>query len=196
MKLVYIAGPYRASTQWEVEQNIQNARREGAMVAKEGHYPVIPHANTAHMSGLAPEELFLEGSMALLKACDGVYLTGDWQESMGSVAEYKMALELGIPVSSQWEDLKIQMGIAPEMIELGGLLAELKKNVRWAIYEKIGIKNDVWQHLAMVPKRDLEVKIALEKAQRRGLLFELESAVLSAYQEPANRSAYKTTELE
>ncbi|QHJ72746.1 nucleosidase [Proteus phage P16-2532] len=52
MKLVYIAGPYRADTQEGVAENIRKAQVIGLSLATNGHklgvFPVIPHMNTAH----------------------------------------------------------------------------------------------------------------------------------------------------
>jgi hypothetical protein len=64
MKLVYIAGPYRAPTTWDVDQNIHRAREIGAIVAGLGAYPIIPHSNTAHMDGAADDVLWLAGIAA------------------------------------------------------------------------------------------------------------------------------------
>jgi len=76
--LVYVAAPYRADTPYGVEKNIQNARRWGAIIASLGAYPVIPHSNTSHFGGLAPDEVFLKGTMRLMHACDlAVFLYED-----------------------------------------------------------------------------------------------------------------------
>jgi len=95
MKLVYVAGPYNAPTDWERENNIWHARSAGAQVVMHGAYPVIPHANTAHFGGLADEELFYAGSMALLEACHGILLLNGWNVSKGAQSEFARAVELG-----------------------------------------------------------------------------------------------------
>lgn len=101
MKLIYIAGPYRAPSDYEVHQNIERARSYGATVAGTGlAYPVIPHSNTAHFGGLngTTDELWLEGTLELMRRCDGVVLTPGWTGSSGSRAEKAEADALGIPV--------------------------------------------------------------------------------------------------
>lgn len=96
--LVYVAGPYRAKTAWEVDKNIQNARSWGAVLAKAGAYPVIPHSNTAHMDGVAPDELWLAGTMEMLRRCDGAVFIAGWERSKGAQAELEEAKRLGLPI--------------------------------------------------------------------------------------------------
>lgn len=49
MKLVYIAGPYRAENRLKVRWNIIKAKQRGVQVILQclNCYPVIPHMNTA-----------------------------------------------------------------------------------------------------------------------------------------------------
>jgi hypothetical protein len=97
MKLIYVAGPYRAATGWGIEQNIQRARALGAEVAALGAYPVIPHSNTAHMDGLATDELWLRGTLELMRRCDAVIFTPDWRQSSGARDERTDARRLDMP---------------------------------------------------------------------------------------------------
>lgn len=97
MKLVYVAGPYRAGSAWGTECNIQAARELGAMVADAGAYPVIPHSNTAHFDGLASDEFWLDGTMELLRRCDAAIFTPDWERSSGARAERVEAARLNLP---------------------------------------------------------------------------------------------------
>lgn len=95
--LVYVAGPYRAPTAWGIECNIVAARQLGARVAALGAYPVIPHSNTAHFDGLGPDELWLAGTLELMRRCDAVALLDTWQSSSGARAEHAEAERLGLP---------------------------------------------------------------------------------------------------
>ena len=103
MKVVYIAGKYRGKTPWEVEQNIRAAEDVGAKVIAAGHMPLIPHANTRHMEGLADDAFFLAGTMELLRRCDAVLCVSNWRDSVGATAEVKEARRLGLPVFSDGE---------------------------------------------------------------------------------------------
>ena len=96
--MAYIAGPYRAETAWGIDQNIQAARRVSASLWEHGIANFCPHANTAHFDGIAPDEVFLEGGLIMLRRCDAVVLVGKWWESAGTRAEIEEAKRLGIPV--------------------------------------------------------------------------------------------------
>lgn len=98
--LVYVAGPYRAVTGWGIETNIQRARAVGAMVVAAGGYPVIPHSNTSHFDGLAPDDLFLTGTLALLDRCDAFVVLHGWQGSKGTTAEVARAKARHLPIQS------------------------------------------------------------------------------------------------
>jgi len=109
MKLVYIAGPYRGETPWEVEQNIQKAERWAHAVAGLGAFPVCPHTNVRPHTGCCqPSEFWLEGDKELLKrACDAVFLCPGWENSVGSVGERDHAEEWGIPRFKHLGNLEI-----------------------------------------------------------------------------------------
>ena len=98
MKVVYIAGKYRAPTPWGVEQNIQAAREVASKVVAAGYMPLCPHTNTAHMEGLADDAFFLAGTLELLRRCDAVLLVPGWETSAGARAEVMEANRLGLPV--------------------------------------------------------------------------------------------------
>jgi nucleoside 2-deoxyribosyltransferase len=104
--LVYVAGPYRANTAFGREENIFNARRVGAMLARNGFFPVIPHANTAHFDGLQEDEFWLEGTLEMMRRCDAVYMMPNWRASKGAVAERDEAINLSIPVCNTMEELR------------------------------------------------------------------------------------------
>jgi hypothetical protein len=96
--LVYIAGPYRAPTTWEIQKNIHNARLWGVIVAKAGAYPMIPHSNTAHFDGAVEGDAFwLNGTLEMMRRCDGVVLIEGWDRSTGAIEERRQAEQLGIP---------------------------------------------------------------------------------------------------
>lgn len=97
MKLIYIAGPFRAPTLFEITQNVARAEYWGLQVAKLGHMPLIPHANTWKMYGAAPEELFLEGTRLLLTKCDGAVFIPGWVVSSGSRDEHELCHQINIP---------------------------------------------------------------------------------------------------
>jgi hypothetical protein len=98
VKLIYIAGPYRAPTTWGIAQNIHRAREAGAVVASMGAYPMIPHSNTAHMDGVADDALWLEGTMEVMRRCDGVVMIKGFLSSRGAVDEHNEAVARRMPI--------------------------------------------------------------------------------------------------
>ncbi len=102
MKLVYVAGPYRAETREGVAQNVAAARHVGQLCVRKGWFPVLPTVNTAHFDhdfpGLADDQYWLDGTMELMRRCDAVVLVDGWQYSSGALAEIEEARKLGLKV--------------------------------------------------------------------------------------------------
>lgn len=96
MRLVYIAGPYRAPIPWNVRCNIRNAEDLAAKVHAAGMFAVCPHSWGAGAD--VPSEHMLAGTMALMRVCHAVILTPNWRASSGALAEVAEATRLGIPV--------------------------------------------------------------------------------------------------
>ena len=110
MKIVYVAGPFRAPTTWQVEQNVRRAEEMGLEVARLGAMPLIPHTNTRFFDGELPDQFWLDGTMALLRACDAVMLVPGWERSSGARAERKDALARKVPVFSDLFALRQWLG--------------------------------------------------------------------------------------
>jgi nucleoside 2-deoxyribosyltransferase len=98
MRIVYVAGPYRGATAWDIERNVRRAEELGFEVSKLGAMPLIPHANTRFFHGLGEEEFWVEGTLELLRRSDAVILTDDWLRSTGARGEVTEARALGRPV--------------------------------------------------------------------------------------------------
>lgn len=100
MPVVYIAGPYRAATPWEVEQNVRFAEEQGLAVAQVGAMPVIPHTMTRFFDR-APgvdDALWLPGTLELMCRCDAVLMIPGWSRSVGATSEREEAIRRGLPV--------------------------------------------------------------------------------------------------
>lgn len=98
MIVVYIAGPYRGDTAWQVEQNIRKAEQWGYFLAKRYKIiPLIPHTMYRFFNGELTDEFWLEGTLELLRRCDAAWFCEGWRTSEGSVGEYQEAKRLGIP---------------------------------------------------------------------------------------------------
>lgn len=103
--LVYVAGPFSGkgptpeARRADTELKIGRAARLGLAVSKLGAYPVVPHSNTAlpEYEDVQPYEFWIEGTAEMLRRCDAVVFTPDWQDSSGARSEERLAAELGIP---------------------------------------------------------------------------------------------------
>jgi nucleoside 2-deoxyribosyltransferase len=98
VKVIYIAGKYRGPNAWAIEQNIRAAEDVAARVWAMGHVALCPHANSRHMDGVASDEVFLAGTLELMRRCDAVVLVWNWEGSEGACAEVAEARRRGIPV--------------------------------------------------------------------------------------------------
>lgn len=103
MHIVYVAGPYRADNAWEVERNIRRAEEVAFRVAEAGAMPLCPHSMTRYFDGTLTDAHWLEGTMELLRRCDGVVMVRGWEESSGATKEKVHALTRGIPVRFESE---------------------------------------------------------------------------------------------
>lgn len=98
LPVVYIAGPYRAKTAWQVLANIRLAQEAALTVWKMGAVALCPHSNTGLFDGECPDDVWLLGDLELLRRSDAVLMVGTWQRSSGACAEQELALALGLPV--------------------------------------------------------------------------------------------------
>lgn len=105
MKVVYVAGPFRGPDSWTMECNIRRAEALALEVWRRGIAVICPHANTRFFQGAAPDEVWLEGDVAILDRCDAIIMTPDWQRSTGATAEWKHAVGTGTPVFYDVESL-------------------------------------------------------------------------------------------
>jgi nucleoside 2-deoxyribosyltransferase len=116
MKLIYIAGPFRAANAWEIEQNIRRAEGVALEVWRAGFAALCPHTNTRFFQGAAPDESWLQGDIEMLRRCDGVMLCENWWLSSGTKAEVGVAVERLIPVYDEVRDIDLDRSINPKWL--------------------------------------------------------------------------------
>jgi hypothetical protein len=98
VKVVYIAGPYRAKTEWQLEQNIRHAERISLDWWRQGWAVICPHKNTARMGGACDDDIWLSGDLELLRRCDAICMLNGWDTSIGAQVEYNEARKQGIRI--------------------------------------------------------------------------------------------------
>lgn len=106
MRVVYIAGPFRATNSWDMEQNIRRAEALALEAWRLGFAVLCPHTNTRFFQGAAEDSIWLDGDLELLRRCDYLLTTTDWERSSGARAEVVFAKERQIPVFHDIESLK------------------------------------------------------------------------------------------
>lgn len=109
VRLVYIAGPYRAPTPEDIRRNVRAAEALGQAVIETGLplLPVVPHSIGHRFGYLRPDDegYWLPATMALMERCHVVLMIPGWEDSEGSVEERARALALGLPVFETVDDL-------------------------------------------------------------------------------------------
>lgn len=98
MKVIYVAGPFRGPGSWAIENNIRRAEALSLEVWRLGAAAVCPHTNTRFFQGAAPDDVWLDGDLAILAKCDAILMTPDWERSSGARAEESFARAQGLPV--------------------------------------------------------------------------------------------------
>lgn len=102
MKLFYVAGPFRAPTLAQIQQNIDKARNVAVELAEAGLMPVCVHT----MEGLAMHDIqqadrgqfWVDGTLEVMRRCDAVVLVEGWERSQGTLGEIAEARRLGLPI--------------------------------------------------------------------------------------------------
>jgi hypothetical protein len=97
--LIYVSGPYTASTANELTQNIERAKLAGLKVRAVGFVPIVPHLAILNDE---PEVFTYDKAMAecleILVRCDAILMMDGWLDSRGACTERDFALRAGIPV--------------------------------------------------------------------------------------------------
>lgn len=107
MKVVYLAGPFRATTNWGVQQNVRLAETFALEIWRIGAVAVCPHKNTQHFHGALPDSVWLRGDLELLRRCDAIFLLPGWHGSSGARIEHWVARHRKLPIFSALDDLKV-----------------------------------------------------------------------------------------
>ena len=106
MKLVYVVGPYRGSGQWQIFQNIRRAEALALQVWQMGAACICPHKNTESFNGAAPDRVWLDGDLEMVRRCDAILCVPGWESSSGSLGEVALAKQLGLPIFQSIEELR------------------------------------------------------------------------------------------
>lgn len=126
MKVVYVAGAFRYPSvyvpghqdHWGIQQNIMRAMTCSLDIWRAGAAALCPHANTMFFQNAAPDDVWLEGDLELMRRCDAVYMVPGWEQSKGACAEYAEAKAIGLPIFCTFSMLYLwlhpESGAVPE----------------------------------------------------------------------------------
>lgn len=106
MNVIYIAGPFRGPSAWAIEQNIRAAEELALEVWRLGAVALCPHCHTRFFQGAAPDDVWLKGDIEMLRRCDAVMLTSNWEQSSGARMEVEIAKSISLPVFKTLEGLR------------------------------------------------------------------------------------------
>ena len=106
MRVVYIAGPFRGPTAWDIECNVRRAEEAALEVARAGAMLLVPHANTRFFHGQLDDKFWIDGTIALLRKSDAVLMIGEWTRSRGACGEQEEAKCIGLPVFYDIDEVK------------------------------------------------------------------------------------------
>jgi hypothetical protein len=98
VKVIYIAGKYRAKTEWDLIENIRHAEQAAIQLWQQGWSVICPHKNTSHFGGLCEDSVWLDGDLEIMKRCDAVYALKGWEDSIGATIEVDVARQLGMEI--------------------------------------------------------------------------------------------------
>lgn len=98
--VIYIAGAFRSPTgdHWEIHRNVHRAEVVSWYVWQSGHVALCPHLNTRHFQNSLRDQVWIDGTMEMLRRCDAVLAAPGWENSKGTKAEISEAKSLDRPV--------------------------------------------------------------------------------------------------
>ena len=108
--VVYVAGPYRADTEEEINANIREACSIGAELRKAGYTVIIPHIESYMFEDALTEEEWLEHGISLLKRANAVYDFRNGRKSTGTEDEVTVARGSSTPVCYSIADVNKAFG--------------------------------------------------------------------------------------
>lgn len=101
MILTYLAGPFTASTPWEIEVNIRAAEEAAELIlkARDDVSLIVPHSLSRCFVGRAgTPQYWYDATMRMLEACEAVVMIDRWQHSTGARNELRRAIQLGLSI--------------------------------------------------------------------------------------------------
>ena len=100
--LLYVAGPYSANETYSEQDHIKRAEQVCISLIRSGFFVISPHKNTSGYEKYEDDNItfdtWIEMDLNILKRCDGIYLFGDWNHSVGARIEFGYAYDNKMPI--------------------------------------------------------------------------------------------------
>ena len=103
-ELLYVSGPYRAESLYQIAENINKAKRIGMKFWKQGYAVITPHLNTQYMDGFLPSYRWLIGDLVMIQRSDVIALLKNWRKSKGARIEAIAAVLCGLKILEENEE--------------------------------------------------------------------------------------------
>ena len=103
--LIYIAGPFSAPHEDQVDINIDTAEVFARCLIQRDIHCVCPHSLGRNFKSTGSYKYWIDVTMRLLETCDAVLLLPGWKDSPGTLGEIAAAEDLGLPVFTTLSDV-------------------------------------------------------------------------------------------
>jgi hypothetical protein len=77
-----------------------------------GAAPLCPHSIGAHFTGVGDYEFWIEATVEMMRRCDAVLFTADYERSSGAVREEAEAKRIGLPRFYSVAELSAWLAVA------------------------------------------------------------------------------------
>ena len=97
-KVIYLAGPYTASSPEEINANVTAAINVQGELMRHGYAVFSPHANYGHGPAGVTYQSVMDMCFAHLSTANLIVMMPGWERSSGSCREIGFAIARNIPV--------------------------------------------------------------------------------------------------
>jgi hypothetical protein len=104
-KLIYLAGPYSATSRAKVLGNIQRAVEVASELRRVGYVVFVPHLESMFGEDALNEDEWVQHGIRLLEACEEVMVLPGWERSRGTKKEIEYAKRIGLPIK-YWKGIE------------------------------------------------------------------------------------------
>lgn len=98
MKLLYLAGPFRDRSLWQMRKHVEQAEQIASELWREGYVVLSPHLNHGAFQGLVEDNMIGCACDLLVNKCDALVRMDGWEHSEGTRQEVNHARDCGLSI--------------------------------------------------------------------------------------------------